>query len=112
ARAPASLKEALGWGEGSPGPVQTRPTVRSGEPQKSSIPLTGIPLSGMDDVAAALPLRDPTFLILTALASGPAHGYGILRSVEDMSGGRVRLRGGTLYRALAALRRRGLTAQA
>jgi PadR family transcriptional regulator len=57
----------------------------------------------MDEVAAALPLREPTFLILTALASGPAHGYGILRSVEEMSAGRVRLRAGTLYGALARL---------
>jgi DNA-binding PadR family transcriptional regulator len=61
----------------------------------------------MDDVADALPLREPTFLILTALASGPAHGYGILRSVEDMSGGRVRLRAGTLYGALARLEGEG-----
>jgi len=57
----------------------------------------------MDEIAAALPLREPTFLILTALAGAPAHGYGILRSVEDMSDGRVRLRAGTLYGALARL---------
>ena len=58
-------------------------------------------------MAGALPLREPTFLILTALAAAPAHGYGILRSVEDMSGGRVRLRAGTLYGALARLEREG-----
>ena len=57
----------------------------------------------MDEIAAALPLREPTFLILTALAGAPAHGYGILRSVEKMSDGRVRLRAGTLYGALARL---------
>jgi DNA-binding PadR family transcriptional regulator len=57
----------------------------------------------MDDVLAALPLREPTFLILTALAAAPAHGYGILRSVEEMSEGRVRLRAGTLYGALSRL---------
>lgn len=45
-------------------------------------------------------LREPTFLILTALAAKPLHGYGILRDVEDISGGRVRLRAGTLYTAL------------
>lgn len=60
-----------------------------------------------DDIVGALPLREPTFLILTALAAAPAHGYGILRSVEDMSGGRVRLRAGTLYGALARLEREG-----
>jgi DNA-binding PadR family transcriptional regulator len=56
-----------------------------------------------DDVSAALPLREPTFFILTALAAGPAHGYGILQSVDEMSDGRVRLRAGTLYGALARL---------
>jgi DNA-binding PadR family transcriptional regulator len=54
-----------------------------------------------------LPLREPTFLILTALASGPAHGYGILQSVEEMSAGRVRLRAGTLYGAIARLESEG-----
>lgn len=60
-----------------------------------------------DDVAGALPLREPTFFILTALASGPAHGYGILQSVEEMSAGRVRLRAGTLYGALSRLEGEG-----
>ena len=45
-------------------------------------------------------LREPTFLILTALAARPQHGYGILRDVEEISDGRVRLRAGTLYTAL------------
>jgi DNA-binding PadR family transcriptional regulator len=45
-------------------------------------------------------LREPTFLILAAVTPRPLHGYGILRSVEDLSGGRVRLRAGTLYAAL------------
>lgn len=48
-------------------------------------------------------LREPTFLILTALAAGPQHGYGILGDVEEISGGRVRLRAGTLYAALDRL---------
>ncbi|MFI7678207.1 PadR family transcriptional regulator [Actinophytocola sp. NPDC049390] len=48
-------------------------------------------------------LREPTFLILTALADRPLHGYGILRDVEEISDGRVRLRAGTLYTALDRL---------
>lgn len=48
-------------------------------------------------------LREPTFLILAALAPVPLHGYGILRSVEELSEGRVRLRAGTLYAALDRL---------
>lgn len=45
-------------------------------------------------------LREPTFLILSAVVPGPLHGYGILRLVENLSGGRVQLRAGTLYSAL------------
>jgi DNA-binding PadR family transcriptional regulator len=48
-------------------------------------------------------LREPTFLILTALAAAPQHGYGILGDVEEISGGQVRLRAGTLYAALDRL---------
>ncbi len=53
------------------------------------------------------PLREPTYFVLTALAAGPAHGYRILRAVEDLSGGRVRMRAGTLYAALDRLERDG-----
>ncbi len=52
-------------------------------------------------------VREPTFLILAAVATDPLHGYGILRSVEQLSGGRVRLRAGTLYAALDRLVREG-----
>lgn len=55
-------------------------------------------------------LREPTFLILTALAARPQHGYGVLRDVEEISGGRVRLRAGTLYTALDRLSSDGLVA--
>ena len=48
-------------------------------------------------------LREPTFLILTALAAGPQHGSGIMTDVSQISGGRVRLRAGTLYAALNRL---------
>jgi DNA-binding PadR family transcriptional regulator len=48
-------------------------------------------------------LREPTFLILTALAARAQHGYGILLDVEEISGGRVKLRAGTLYAALDRL---------
>jgi len=49
------------------------------------------------------PLQEPSFLILTALASGPKHGYAVLRDVEQLSEGRVTLRPGTLYTALDRL---------
>lgn len=49
-------------------------------------------------------MQEATFLILTALAAGSQHGYGIITDVKGISGGRVRLRAGTLYAALDRLR--------
>jgi len=49
-------------------------------------------------------MQEPTFLILTALAAGPQHGYGIITDVQAISGGRVQLKAGTLYAALERLR--------
>jgi DNA-binding PadR family transcriptional regulator len=48
-------------------------------------------------------LREPTFLILAALAAAPLHGYGIIQAVDELSQGRVRIRAGTLYAALDRL---------
>jgi DNA-binding PadR family transcriptional regulator len=49
-------------------------------------------------------MQEATFLILTALAAGSQHGYGIITDVQEISCGRVRLRAGTLYTALERLR--------
>ena len=57
-------------------------------------------------------LREPTFFILSALASGPRHGYGIMGEVAHLSGGRVQLRAGTLYGALDRLEGEGLVSEA
>jgi DNA-binding PadR family transcriptional regulator len=48
-------------------------------------------------------MQEPSFLILTALAAGPQHGYGIMTDVAQISDGRVKLRAGTLYAALDRL---------
>jgi len=53
-------------------------------------------------------IREPTFLILTALAGDTLHGYAIIQAVESLSGGRVTLRPGTLYGALDRLAEAGL----
>lgn len=53
-------------------------------------------------------MREPSFLILTALASGPLHGYAVITEVAGISEGRVRLRAGTLYAALERLAEEGL----
>jgi DNA-binding PadR family transcriptional regulator len=49
-------------------------------------------------------MQEATFLILTALAAGSQHGYGIITDVLAISDGRVQLRAGTLYTALDRLR--------
>jgi DNA-binding PadR family transcriptional regulator len=49
-------------------------------------------------------MQEATFLILTALAAGSQHGYGIITDVKEISGGRVLIRAGTLYTALDRLR--------
>jgi DNA-binding PadR family transcriptional regulator len=52
---------------------------------------------------ATKPLQEPTFLILTALAEQPRHGYGVIQEVAELSDGRVKLRPGTLYGAFDRL---------
>jgi DNA-binding PadR family transcriptional regulator len=53
-------------------------------------------------------MQEATFLILTSLAAGAQHGYGITADVLEISGGQVRLLAGTLYAALDRLRAEGL----
>ena len=53
-------------------------------------------------------MREPTFLVLTALAVEPLHGYAVIEDVARMTDGRVRMRAGTLYAALDRLRTEGL----
>lgn len=54
------------------------------------------------------PLQEPTLLLLTALADAPRHGYALIQEVAAISGGRVRLRAGTLYGALDRLLGQGI----
>jgi PadR family transcriptional regulator, regulatory protein PadR len=53
-------------------------------------------------------VREPSYFILAALLDGPLHGYVVIKQVDDMSGGRVRLAVGTLYAALDRLAAEGL----
>jgi DNA-binding PadR family transcriptional regulator len=52
---------------------------------------------------ALLPLTPISFEILLALMGGELHGYAILQAVESRIAGRLPLRTGTIYRALARL---------
>lgn len=54
------------------------------------------------------PLSEQTYLVLTALAAETRHGYAVIRAVEELSGGRVTLRVGTLYGVLDRLALDGL----
>nr|WP_305835574.1 PadR family transcriptional regulator [Catellatospora sp. IY07-71] len=53
-------------------------------------------------------MGEPAFLILTALAGEPKHGYAVIEDVREISGGQVRLHTGTLYSVLDRLRESGL----
>lgn len=57
---------------------------------------------------ALLNLTPTAFEILLTLVDGDCHGYGILVEVEERTAGRVRLRPGSLYRALHRLLGQGL----
>lgn len=63
------------------------------------------------DAAAHLPLTPIAFDILLTLLDGEAHGYAIMRAVEERSGGERSLHAGTLYRALSRLVDAGLIAE-
>ncbi|MGW6913518.1 PadR family transcriptional regulator [Kitasatospora sp. NPDC054939] len=48
-------------------------------------------------------MQEPTLLLLTALADAPRHGYALIQEISVISGGRVKMRTGTLYGALDRL---------
>ena len=60
------------------------------------------------DPRSLLPLTPAVLHILLALADGERHGYGIMREVEDRTGGEVRLGPGTLYGAIKRMLADGL----
>jgi len=53
-------------------------------------------------------MTGPAFFVLTALADGPRHGYGIVSEVTELSQGRVKLKIGSLYGVLDRLTTDGL----
>jgi DNA-binding PadR family transcriptional regulator len=55
------------------------------------------------DAGEPKPLTEPVLLILMSLAHKPRHGYALLKDIESLSNGRVRLSTGTLYGALRRL---------
>jgi DNA-binding PadR family transcriptional regulator len=59
------------------------------------------------EIESQLPLTEATFFILLSLASGPSHGYAMMKDVRSLSHGRVTLSTGTLYSALKRLLEQG-----
>ena len=53
-------------------------------------------------------LREPTYLVLTALAGRPLHGYAIISEVKKITRDQVILRAGSLYGTLDRLVDEGL----
>ena len=52
-------------------------------------------------------LTEPVLLILMSLADQPRHGYALIKDIETLSNGRVRLSTGTLFGALRRLLEHG-----
>ena len=55
-----------------------------------------------------IPLNPRDYLVLFSLTSGERHGYGIVKEVEEQSGGDVRMDPSNLYRSLRRLIQKGL----
>jgi DNA-binding PadR family transcriptional regulator len=60
------------------------------------------------DPQSLLPLTPAMFYVLVALADGASHGYAILKEVERVTAGDVRLSTGTLYGIIKRLLGDGL----
>jgi len=70
------------------------------------------PRPATDDPAAHLPLRPVEVLLLTMLAAGDRHGYGLRQDILDHSGGKIELEAGSLYRHIRRLEDSALVAEA
>lgn len=53
--------------------------------------------------AGPKPLTEPVLLILMSLTDEPRHGYALIKDIETLSNGRVRLSTGTLFGAIRRL---------
>src|SRR5262247_521574 len=60
------------------------------------------------DPTSLLPLTPAMFYVLVALADGQTHGYAILKEVEHLTSGSMRLSTGTLYGIIKRLLADGL----
>ncbi|MCA1318335.1 PadR family transcriptional regulator [Bacillus tianshenii] len=54
-----------------------------------------------------IPMTETAFYILLSLTE-PRHGYGIIKHVEEISNGRIRLGSGTIYGTLTKMQKDGV----
>lgn len=59
-----------------------------------------------------LPLKPTDYLTLIALAEGDQHGYGLVKRIETLSGGTLKLVPGNFYSVLQRLLNEGLLEEA
>jgi DNA-binding PadR family transcriptional regulator len=64
------------------------------------------------DAGTVLPIKPIELLILTVLAAGDRHGYGIRQDILAQSGGRIEVEAGNLYRHLRSLEDEGFVTEA
>ena len=69
--------------------------------------LRGDELAGEHEILEDLPLTETTFYILLSLSPKPKHGYAMMKAVNSLSEGRIRLSTGTLYGAIRRLLEKG-----
>jgi DNA-binding PadR family transcriptional regulator len=66
----------------------------------------------MPDPQSLLPLPHLTYLVLLALARGEAHGWAIIKRIDEITGGETNPSSGSLYLAMVRLEERGLLEEA
>jgi len=54
-----------------------------------------------------IPMTETAFYILLSLTE-PSHGYGIIKRVEDLTNGRLKLGSGTIYGTLTKMQNDGI----
>ncbi len=65
-----------------------------------------------DDLTGRLPLSERDFHILFALVDGPCHGYGLVKTIRERTGGALSLDPANLYHAVQRMMDQGLVEDA
>lgn len=93
------IRHRLRWRERSSG--RPEKNVDKGSPKRQYVVMRHV--VAQPDDPEGKPLTEAVLLILASLADRPRHGYGLMKDIETLSNGRVRLSTGTLYGALRRL---------